>query len=172
MQGCLDNVLSLGKGRGVDATILPKPPQGWIQKLAEGGGSQNRKTACNLILTVLGSRSLKGGGASPKVLSGFFFLALVQIKVPSLQARCYHSATVIPHTPTLMEVVLFGGCPEWPQCAKTDADHLHIGNTVVLRLGESFLLCSMSHAVVILALSCSTRLLYMVSILENVHSME
>ena len=38
--------------------------QGQIQKLG-GGGARNRKTA--YILTVLGSPSFKGGGASPKV---------------------------------------------------------------------------------------------------------
>ena len=80
----------------------------------------------------------------PQGFIRFFLLALGQIKVPSLQARCYHSATVIPHTPTLMEVVLFGGCPEWPQCAKTDADHSQIGNTVVLQFGESLLYVAMA----------------------------
>ena len=60
-----------------------------------------------------------------------------QIKVPSLKARFRHSATAIPHTPTLVEVVLFGGVPEWPKDVKTDADLPPIGNTVVLRFGES-----------------------------------
>ena len=60
-----------------------------------------------------------------------------QIKVPSLKARCDHSATAIPHTPTLVEVVLFGGCPKWPEDLKTEADFQKIGNTVVLRFGES-----------------------------------
>ena len=56
--------------------------------------------------------------------------------MPSLEARFYHSATAIPHTPTLVEVVLFGGVPKWPKGFKNDADFSPIGNTVVLRFGE------------------------------------
>ena len=71
---------------------------------------------------------------------------IFQIKVPSLKARCYHSATAIPHTPTLVEVVLFGGIPERPKDYKTDADLPLIGNTVVLRFGESTsCVCPSSH---------------------------
>ena len=80
---------------------------------------------------------------SLKVILSSFAL---QIKVPSLKARCAHSATVIPHTPTLVEVVLFGGVPEWPKDPKTDADLPQIGNTVVLRFGESTsCVCPSSH---------------------------
>ena len=69
-----------------------------------------------------------------------------QIKVPSLKARCYHSVTAIPHTPTLVEVVIFGGYPEWPKDYKTDADLPLIGDTVVLRFGESTsCVCPSSH---------------------------
>ena len=57
--------------------------------------------------------------------------------MPSLKARYSHSATAIHHTPTLVEVVLFGGVPEVPKDVKTDADFPQIGNTVVLRFGES-----------------------------------
>ena len=70
----------------------------------------------------------------------------LQIKVPSLKARCHHSATAIPHTPTLVEVVLFGGIPEWPKVYKTGADLSQIGNTVVLQFGESTsCVCHSSH---------------------------
>ena len=68
----------------------------------------------------------------------------------SLKARYCHSATAIPHTPTLVDVVLFGGIPEWPKDHKTDADLSPIGNTVVLQFGES---TSCVCPVVILALS-------------------
>ena len=75
--------------------------------------------------------------ASRKVLVITF-----QIKVPNLtkkilRGRCYHTATAIPHTPTLVEVVFFGGCPEWPKDVKTEDDFSPIGNTVVLQFGKS-----------------------------------
>ena len=73
----------------------------------------------------------------------------LQIKVPSLKARCYHSVTAIPHTPTLVEVVLFGGIPKWPKNAKTDDDLPQIGNTEVLRLGESTSCACYSIAIIV-----------------------
>ena len=51
-----------------------------------------------------------------------------QIKEPRHQARRRHSATAITHSPTLVEVILFGGL---------DKDWSTIGNTVVLLFGES-----------------------------------
>ena len=51
-----------------------------------------------------------------------------QIKEPRHQARWRHSATAITHSPTLVEVILFGG---------RDKDDSTIGNTVVLLFGES-----------------------------------
>ena len=51
-----------------------------------------------------------------------------QIKEPRHKTRWLHSATAITHSPTLVEVILFGG---W------DKDHSTIGNTVVLLFGES-----------------------------------
>ena len=51
-----------------------------------------------------------------------------QIKEPRHQARRSHSATAITHSPTLVEVILFGGA---------DKDYSIIGNTVVLLFGES-----------------------------------
>ena len=70
----------------------------------------------------------------------------LQIKVPSLKARCYHSATAIPHSPTLVEVALFGGILDWHKDAKIHADVPLIGNTVVLRFGESTsCVCPSSH---------------------------
>ena len=54
-----------------------------------------------------------------------------------LRRRCSHSATAIPHTPMIVEVVLFGGYPKRPKDFKADEDLSPIGNTVVLRFGES-----------------------------------
>ena len=66
--------------------------------------------------------------------------------MPSLKARFDHSATAIPHTPTLVEVVLFGGVPEEPKDPKSDADIPQIGNTGVLQFGESTsCVCPSSH---------------------------
>ena len=60
----------------------------------------------------------------------------VQVTVPALQGRFYHSSTAFNVSPGLIEVVLFGGCPEWPSNPRTDADLPQIANTTVLRFGE------------------------------------
>ena len=57
----------------------------------------------------------------------------VQVTVPAFQGRCYHSSTAFNVSPGLTEVVLFGGCPQWPS---TDANFPKIANTTVLRFGE------------------------------------
>ena len=62
---------------------------------------------------------------------------IVQVNVPSLQSRCYHSAAAFSLSPGLTEVTIFGGCPEWPSTYKSDADLQHMANTTVLRFGES-----------------------------------
>ena len=61
----------------------------------------------------------------------------MQVDVPGLQARCWHSATAFSLCPGVMEVTLFGGCPECPSDAKTTADFPQIANTTVLQFGES-----------------------------------
>ena len=53
-----------------------------------------------------------------------------QIKEPRHLARCFHSATAITHSPTLVEVILFGGCGGWIK-------DVFMSNTVVLLFGES-----------------------------------
>ena len=58
-------------------------------------------------------------------------------KVPGSQARCLHSAAAFNFCPGLMEVTLFGGCPEWPGNPKSAADLPQIAKTTVLRFGES-----------------------------------
>ena len=52
----------------------------------------------------------------------------VQVKDPSLQARLGHSATAFSLTPTLTEVILFGG--------RNSESHL-IADTTVLQFGKS-----------------------------------
>ena len=78
----------------------------------------------------------------PPPTSHKVFVIVFQIKVSNLtkkilRGRSFHSATAISHTPTLVEVIVFGGCPEWPKDYKTHANLPPIGNTVVLRFGES-----------------------------------
>ena len=60
----------------------------------------------------------------------------VQVTVPALQGRYHHSSTAFNVSPGLTEVVLFGGCPEWPSDVRTAADLPLIANTTVLRFGE------------------------------------
>ena len=60
----------------------------------------------------------------------------VQVTVPSLESRSFHSATAFSLSPGLTEVTLFGGCSEWPSNLKSVADVTPIANTTVLRFGE------------------------------------
>ena len=65
----------------------------------------------------------------------------VQVKEPRLQARFWHSATAFNLSPGLMEVTLFGGCPEVPEDLDDDDDDddalVQIANTTILRFGKS-----------------------------------
>ena len=65
-----------------------------------------------------------------------FCMSHVQVTVPSLQSRCWHSATAFSLSPGLIEVTLFGGFSEWPSNSKPDADLTPIANATVLRFGE------------------------------------
>ena len=61
----------------------------------------------------------------------------VQVTVPNLQSRCFHSATAFSLSPGLTEVTLFGGySEEWPSNFEYDNDITPIASTIVLRLGE------------------------------------
>lgn len=53
-----------------------------------------------------------------------------------VQARCYHGAAACSLSSKVTEVVMFGGCPEWPTNYTEDADISHIASTTVLRFGE------------------------------------
>ena len=61
----------------------------------------------------------------------------MQVRVPGLQARRWHSATAFTLCPGLIEVTIFGGCPKLPSNVKIGADIPQIANTTVLRFGES-----------------------------------
>ena len=61
---------------------------------------------------------------------------IVQINLPTLQSRCYHSAGAFSLSPGLTEVTIFGGCPEFPNNYMSDADLPRMANTTVLRFGE------------------------------------
>lgn len=54
-------------------------------------------------------------------------MSYVQVKVPSFQSRCYHSAGVSNTSPELTEVIIFGGA---------GTDTLNIANTTVLKFGK------------------------------------
>ena len=69
----------------------------------------------------------------------------VQVTVPNLQSRCYHSATAFSLSPGLTEVTIFGGCPKLPRNYKSYADLQQIANTTVLRFGESHVLAHTTH---------------------------
>ena len=60
----------------------------------------------------------------------------VQVKLPGLQARVYHSAAAFRLSPGMTEVAIFGGCPEFPSKYTRDSDLSPIANTTVLRFGE------------------------------------
>ena len=58
----------------------------------------------------------------------------LQIKVPSLQSRCFHSVTSLSLTPGLTVVTIFGGCSK-----EVEEDDLKFlaNTTIVLKFGES-----------------------------------
>ena len=60
----------------------------------------------------------------------------VQVKIPGLQSRFSHSAAAFRLNPGMTEVTIFGGCHEWPNNWKSDADLSQIANTTVLRFGK------------------------------------
>ena len=71
----------------------------------------------------------------------------VQVKLPGLQARFFHSAAAFHLSPGITEVTIFGGCPEWPSNYKSPADLSQIANTTVLRFGEyTSCVCIVSHS--------------------------
>ena len=53
-----------------------------------------------------------------------------------VQPRFSHSAAAFITTPELTEVVVFGGCPEWPINYKSHDDLITLADTTILRLGE------------------------------------
>lgn len=61
----------------------------------------------------------------------------VQVQDERLHPRFGHSSDVIS---LLTEVTIFGGCAEWPENYKSDADLPQIANTTVLQFGEFVLL--------------------------------
>ena len=71
----------------------------------------------------------------------------VQVKLPGLQSRFYHSAAAFRLSPGMTEVTIFGGCPEWSTKYKSDTDFSQIANTTMLRFGE-YSIVSYSHMVI------------------------
>ena len=71
----------------------------------------------------------------------------VQVKLPGLQSRFYHSAAAFPLSPGMTEVTIFGGCPEVPSNLRSVADLSPLANTTVLRFGEyTSCVCIVSHS--------------------------
>ncbi len=60
-----------------------------------------------------------------------------QVDIPSPQARCMHTTAAVSPRSGLTEVILFGGCPEWPRNYRSDSDFQLIDNTTVLQIGTS-----------------------------------
>lgn len=64
----------------------------------------------------------------------------VQVKIPGLQSRFYHSSAAFNLSPRLAEVTIFGGCPEWPVNVRSATDLSSVANTFMLRFGECFVI--------------------------------
>jgi hypothetical protein len=80
-------------------------------------------------------------------ITQFAILPVPQVQSLSTQPRFNHSATAISLCPGLVEVITFGGCPEWP---RNNVDLPQIAKTTVLRFGESMHACmSQIHAIVV-----------------------
>ena len=63
---------------------------------------------------------------------------IIQLTLPDgeIQPRFSHSTTAITLAPGLIEVIIFGGCPEWRKNAKTDDDWSKLAGTTILRFGK------------------------------------
>ena len=61
-----------------------------------------------------------------------------QITIPecgvAVEERFGHSATAIQRNPSLIEVTIFGGCLD-PEFIETEAEHLLLPGTIVLKFG-------------------------------------
>lgn len=61
----------------------------------------------------------------------------MQVEIPGLQSRYLHSATAFPCAPGLVDVIVFGGCPNiCSEVFEDAASYTGIANTTVLRLGK------------------------------------
>ena len=98
--------------------------------------SSSNQISNNSSWEKLGSYHSSSRGACRNINCSVTYVVLlhVQVKVPSLQARCHHSAAAFSLSPGLTEVTVFGGIPEWPRFI---ADIPQIANTTVLQFGES-----------------------------------
>ena len=56
--------------------------------------------------------------------------------MPGLQPRFDHCGAAFIISPELTEVVVFGGCPEWPSDYKYDSDLIPLADTTILRFGK------------------------------------
>lgn len=59
----------------------------------------------------------------------------MQVVVPVLQPRFCHCAAAFSISPELAEVVIFGGCSEWPR--KSTKPLLPIADIILLKFGKS-----------------------------------
>ena len=65
------------------------------------------------------------------------FGANPQVKPPeSVKPRYWHSVTATWLGPGLTEVLMFGGCQEWPDNWENEEEFTPIADTTILRFGE------------------------------------
>ena len=83
----------------------------------------------------------------------------VQIQVSSLQSRFWHCAAASTISPGMTEVVMFGGCLEWPKNPKTDDDFKKLSMTTVLRFGEAPFIILLGQSAMLI-LTCTYLTLY------------
>lgn len=121
-------------GRDSHAAVCLWNGRDHSQLLITGGTDENDKVLSDIWILDLQAERWK------EVRNSDWQICLnctnVQVDVPSVQARCDHSATVFCLSPGVMEVTLFGGCPEWPSNVNSHADFPQIAKTAVLRFGE------------------------------------
>ena len=86
-------------------------------------------------------------------------MIIMQVQVPSLQSRYYHCAAASTISPGVTEVVMFGGCPEWPKKYKTDNDFKKLSMTTVLRFGEAPFIILLGQSAMLI-LTCTYLTLY------------
>jgi len=72
------------------------------------------------------------------VTPSLFYLRLQVKSVAGNKPRFDHCMEAIPICPGVTEVMLFGGCPQWPKNFRSYDDFPHMAQTALARFGKLY----------------------------------